>query len=83
MAAGKGHKLVPSIHVMSALGGASFDVDGFNVSGASGGAPSPKTRSAGSVSTCSTYAFVQRVLGKAWRGVSSLLSLDSTAWPTR
>jgi hypothetical protein len=30
-AAGKGHKLVVSIHVMAALGGKSFDVDGFRV----------------------------------------------------
>lgn len=29
-AAGKGHKLVASIHVMAALGGTSFDVDGFS-----------------------------------------------------
>jgi hypothetical protein len=30
--AGKGHKLVFSIHVMAALGGTSFDVDGFKLS---------------------------------------------------
>jgi hypothetical protein len=29
--AGKGHKLVVSIHVMAALGGTSFDVDGFSL----------------------------------------------------
>ena len=29
--AGKGHKLVFSIHVMAALGGTSFDVDGFKL----------------------------------------------------
>ena len=31
MAAGKGHKLVFSIHVMAAAGGSSFDVDGFTL----------------------------------------------------
>lgn len=30
--AGKGHRLVVSIHVMAALGGTSFDVDGFRLS---------------------------------------------------
>lgn len=32
-AAGAGHTLVISIHVMAALGGTSFDVDGFRLAG--------------------------------------------------
>lgn len=33
ISAGKGHKLVFSIHVLAAGGGASFDVDGFSSAG--------------------------------------------------
>jgi hypothetical protein len=32
-AAGKGHKLVLSVYVMAALGGTSFDIDGFRLAG--------------------------------------------------